>query len=146
MEWIVILLTLLAGVHAGPACGHAVLADAVKSPYISAFLSFLVGTLALGLMLALRRTPWPPVQDVTVLPWWAWTGGVMGAFFVTITIVAVPRLGATSVMAILVAGQMLFSLFMDHHGWLGVPAHPVSFWRILGAALLLIGVVLIRKF
>ena len=70
----------------------------------------------------------------------------MGAFFVTMTIVAVPRLGAMSVMALLIAGQMAMSLVLDHFGWLGIPAQPVSLWRILGAVLLFAGVVLIRKF
>jgi transporter family-2 protein len=70
----------------------------------------------------------------------------MGAFFVTMTIVAVPRLGAMSVMALLIAGQMAVSLVLDHFGWLGVQVHPITPWRILGAALLFAGVVLIRKF
>jgi len=38
------------------------------------------------------------------------------------------------------------SLVMDHFGWLGIPAQPISMWRILGAILLFTGVVLIRKF
>jgi transporter family-2 protein len=51
-----------------------------------------------------------------------------------------------SVMALLIAGQMGMSLVMDHFGWLGIPAQPISMWRILGAILLFTGVVLIRKF
>lgn len=147
MEWIIVFLTLLAGflMPVQPAV-NAMVAQVVKSPYISAFLSFLVGTLALGFLVVLQRTPWPPIKDVATLPWWVWTGGFMGAFFVTMTIVAIPRLGATSIMALLVSGQMLFSLLLDHYGWLGVPAHPINIWRVLGAALLLSGVVLIRKF
>ena len=70
----------------------------------------------------------------------------MGAFFVSMTLVAIPRLGAANVMALLVAGQMGLSLAMDHYGWLGVAVQPVSPWRILGAVLLLVGVVLIRRF
>jgi len=70
----------------------------------------------------------------------------MGAFFVTITILAVPRLGTMSVMALLIAGQMAMSLVMDHFGWMGIPAQPISVWRILGAILLFTGVILIRKF
>ena len=51
-----------------------------------------------------------------------------------------------SVMALLIAGQMAMSLVMDHYGWLGIPAQPMTLWRVLGAVLLLAGVILIRKF
>ena len=70
----------------------------------------------------------------------------MGAYFVTMTIVSVPRLGAMSVMALLIAGQMTMSLVMDHFGWLGIPSQPISPLRVLGALLLFVGVVLIRKY
>jgi transporter family-2 protein len=49
-------------------------------------------------------------------------------------------------MALLIAGQMAVSLVMDHYGLLGVAPQPISLWRILGAVLLFVGVVLIRKF
>lgn len=147
MDWTILVLTLLAGclMPVQPAI-NAVVAQAVHSPYISAFFSFLTGTVVLGLLVMAQRVAWPSGKILAELPWWAWTAGSLGAFFVCMTIVAVPRLGATSVMALLVAGQMGLSLVMDHYGWLGVAAHPISFWRILGAVLLLSGVVLIRKF
>lgn len=147
MDWLILALTLLAGclMPVQPAV-NAVVAQAVRSPYISAFFSFLVGTLVLWLLVVFQRTPWPPVKVLAGLPWWAWTAGFMGAFFVSMTLVAIPRLGAANVMALLVAGQMGLSLAMDHYGWLGVAVQPVSPWRILGAVLLLVGVVLIRRF
>lgn len=102
--------------------------------------------MALGLICVALRLPWPAWKTVSDLPWWLWTAGPMGAFFVTMTILAVPRLGAMSVMALLIAGQMAMSLVMDHYGWLGIPAQPMTLWRVLGAMLLLAGVILIRKF
>jgi transporter family-2 protein len=147
MEGLVLALTLLAGclMPVQPAV-NAVTAIFMGSPYLASFFSFLTGTLALGLVCLALRLPWPTGKVIADLPWWAWTAGPMGAFFVTMTIVAVPRLGAMSVMALLIAGQMAVSLVLDHFGWLGVQVHPITPWRILGAALLFAGVVLIRKF
>jgi transporter family-2 protein len=125
---------------------NAVTAVYMNSPYLASFFSFLTGTVALGLLCLALRLPWPDGKIVAGLPWWAWTAGPMGAFFVTMTIVAVPRLGTMSVMALLIAGQMTVSLVMDHYGLLGVAPQPITLWRILGAVLLFVGVVLIRKF
>lgn len=147
MDGFILILTLLAGclMPVQPAV-NAFVAQAVDSPYLSSFFSFLTGTVALGLMCLALRLDWPSGKVLAGLPWWCWTAGIMGAFFVTMTIVAIPRLGAMSVMALLVAGQMLMSLVLDHFGWLGIPEHPVSLPRVGGAVLLLAGVILIRKF
>ncbi len=147
MDGLILVLTALAGclMPVQPAV-NAVTAQMMSSPYLASFFSFLTGTLALGFLCLALRLPWPDGKIMLGLPWWAWLAGPMGAFFVTMTIVAVPRLGAMSVMALLIAGQMSTSLVLDHFGWLGIPAQPITMWRILGAILLFTGVVLIRKF
>lgn len=76
--------------------------------------------------------------------WASWTGGLFGAMFIGAAIVAVPHLGAATVLAPIVVGQMLGSLAFDHFGLLGVPQHPATLVRLGGAALLVLGVVLIR--
>lgn len=147
MEGLILVLTALAGclMPVQPAV-NAVAAHMMGSPYLASFFSFLTGTAVLGLLCLTLRLPWPDGRILAALPWWVWSAGTMGAFFVTMTIVAVPHLGAMSVMALLVAGQMAMSMVMDHFGWLGIPAQPISMGRILGAVLLFSGVVLIRKF
>ena len=147
MDGLILALTALAGclMPVQPAV-NAVTAVYMKSPYLASLFSFFTGTVALGLICLALRLPWPESKVIAGLPWWAWTAGPMGAFFVTMTIVAVPRLGTMSVMALLIAGQMAVSLILDHFGWLGVAAQPITPWRILGAVLLFAGVILIRRF
>jgi transporter family-2 protein len=60
--------------------------------------------------------------------------------------VLAPRLGVATTIALVVAGQMLAAVALDHYGLLGVPVRPVNAWRGLGAALLVAGVVLLRRF
>ena len=45
----------------------------------------------------------------------------------------------------LVTGQMLTSLLLDHHGWLGLEQRPVDLPRLIGVGLPIAGVVLIRR-
>ncbi|MBD5654315.1 MAG: DMT family transporter, partial [Candidatus Eremiobacteraeota bacterium] len=78
-------------------------------------------------------------------PWWAWTGGLLGAYFIFSTIVVVPRLGAAFAFALIVAGQMAASIAIDQFGLFGLPQTTASPARLAGAALLVAGVLLVRK-
>jgi transporter family-2 protein len=74
----------------------------------------------------------------------SWTGGIFGAIYIAISILLVPRLGAATVIALLVAGQMTGSLVFDHFGLFGLPVHPITAPRAIGAVLLLLGAILVR--
>lgn len=117
-----------------------------RSPVLAAAISFAVGTLALfGYALA-ARIPFPAPSHFAAAPWWVWVGGFLGAYFVFSTVVLAPKIGATSMLALILAGQMLASLVLDHFGWLGYPTQPISLLRILGALLIGAGVYLVRFF
>ena len=117
-----------------------------QSAILAATISFAVGTIGLFVYALCLRIPLPAVETLSGHPWWIWTGGLLGAFFVAATIVLAPRLGATSMIALIIAGQMTTSVVLDHFGWLGYQMHPVSGMRILGVFLLLGGVILVRLF
>lgn len=120
---------------------NARLAGAVASPVNAALISFAVGTLVLA---AVLRTP-PDMEATRALPFWAWLGGAYGAVFVVAAAFAVPRLGVASTITLMIAGQLALSLVLDHFGWLGVPRQPLSLTRIAGVALVLAGVLLVRR-
>jgi transporter family-2 protein len=90
------------------------------------------------------RDPWPAGAALARSNWWAWSGGFFGAIYIAVSILLLPRLGAATVVALIVMGQMLGSVAFDHYGWMGLPEHPADWQRILGALLLVGGVVLIR--
>lgn len=122
------------------------LADSIDSPLLAAFFSFAVGTVALFIYILLTGVPLGNLANAKYAPVIAWTGGLLGAFFVTVMATVVPRIGVAFAFSLAIGGQMLITLVIDHFGWLGVPEKPVSIPRVLGAALITIGVILIRKF
>jgi len=79
------------------------------------------------------------------LPWYAWPGGLYGAFFVAIAAFAAPRIGLSPLITIGIAGQIVVALLLDHLGAFGLPREPVSVGRVLGALLVIAGVVLVRR-
>jgi len=143
--WIIMLLVALAGgATALQAPTNARLAGALASPVNAAFVSFLVGTAALG-VLALTLQTRPDAAAMKALPWWTWIGGLYGAVFVVSAAWAVPRLGVAMTVILMVAGQILISVLLDHFGALGVPKQPLNLTRLLGVALVFGGVLLVRR-
>jgi bacterial/archaeal transporter family-2 protein len=122
------------------------LREALGAPVLAALLSFAVGTAVLlaALAMAHERPPEPPVW--LRAPWWAWFGGVCGAAYVLMTVLVIPRAGAAAALGLAVVGQLLASIVLDAFGLLGVPRHPLSLLRLLGALLLVGGVVLVERF
>jgi len=109
----------------------------------AATISFAVGTLALLLVSLLSGQG--SFRRIVEVPWWQLSGGLFGAFFVTMTIVGVPRIGTTAVLALTIASQLMAGMVMDHYGVFGMRGIPVDGKRIVGVALLLIGVFLVCK-
>ncbi len=116
------------------------------SPMWAAVISFVVGLAALLAVIVGMRQPAPTMQGLASAPWWAWCAGLMGAFYVAASAQLAAKLGATSLTALVVAGQILASLVIDHFNWFGFADHPVSLARLLGAGLLVVGVVLVLKY
>lgn len=142
-----ILLALAAGVCIPTQAGiNAQLSHWTRSPVLAAGISFAVGTFCLAFYAVAARISLPAPAALATAPWWVWSGGGLGAFFVTITIFLVPKLGATAMLALVLAGQMLASLSLDHVGAFAFPVHPISVPRILGVFMVATGVVLIQKY
>ena len=111
----------------------------------AALISFLVGTVALIGFLLATRAELPSREALAQVPWWAWFGGLMGAFYVAISTVVASDLGATSLLGLALLGQLATALLIDHYGWLGLPVHPITLTRLAGVAVLGAGVWLITR-
>lgn len=124
---------------------NAKLRTELGPPWWAGFVGYFVGLLATLAIILASGEPRLSSTMAARTSWPSWTGGVFGAIFVGTAILMVPRLGAATVLALIVVGQMLGSLTFDHVGLLGVPQHPATPVRWAGAALLVLGVVLIRS-
>jgi transporter family-2 protein len=100
----------------------------------SSLISFIVGTLALLIMVIVAGRG--NVRNVTDAACWELTGGLLGAYFVTMTIIAVPKLGTASVMSIVIAGQLITGALLDQTGMFGL--RQISLTPVRGAGILLL--------
>jgi bacterial/archaeal transporter family-2 protein len=146
-----ILLYMLFGFLAGTMLPfqfgiNAQLAHWLGSPVRASFVSFVVGTLVLGLVVLLFARGWPGSDRITGAPWWVWTGGLLGAFYVLGSVVTAPKLGAATLVALVLAGQTVASLAVDQYGWVGFKEEPATPGRLVGVVLVVAGVALVRVF
>lgn len=146
MKSVAYLLGLSAGFGLSMQIGmNAQLRRSLGGAYPAALVSFLVGTAALLLLVLVTRTAMPSRDALASIPWWAWFGGVLGAFYVAISTIVAAELGASSLLALAIAGQLAMALVIDNYGWLGLPVNPLTWTRMLGVALLGAGVWLVAR-
>jgi len=123
---------------------NAALRNEIGSPWWAGFVSYLGGTLAMLFMAILMRDPWPSANLIVKSNALSWSGGVFGAIYIAISILLLSKLGATTVIGFIVAGQLIGSILVDHFGLLGMSVHPFNPSRLAGAAMLVAGAVLVR--
>jgi len=139
------LMVLFAGgMIALQAPTNAMLAKAGGSPVLAALISFAVGTIAL-FCAWLASGNRPGTAAFGGLPAYAWVGGLYGAIYVAVAAYAAPRIGLAALITIGIAGQIAMALVLDHVGALGLTREPINAGRVLGALLVVAGVVLVRR-
>ena len=148
MKFIFLLGLAFAAGMLGPvqAGMNAKIGKALNDPFYAALISFAVGTAALLAYALAGRMDFSVVRTVSGVHWSLWLAGLLGAFYVTATIVLAPRLGTALTFGLVVAGQLTMAVIMDHFGLFGMPVQPVNWFRLAGIVLIVGGTMLIRWF
>ncbi|KIL45381.1 DMT family transporter [Jeotgalibacillus soli] len=136
MKWVYLLMALVGGVAVGiQAVVNGGLGKRIGVIEAS-FMSFLIGTVALffiviffgkGNFLALSAVPKGQL-----------IGGLLGAFYVFVMVMTVPKIGVTAAFFSIIAGQILISVIIDHFGLFGGQTYPLDAKK-LTAILLMLG-------
>lgn len=146
MHYAAMLATAVVGASLAVQIGlNATMRQHVDSALAAALINFLVGTLALFVFVLLGRGSLPVLAQAGGAPWWTWTAGLLGAMFIASSTVLGPLIGGATFLALLVAGQMIAALAIDHYGVLSFPVRPVDGWRVAGALCVVAGVFLMAR-
>lgn len=120
---------------------NALLKRRVGSPYTAALISFVVALIFLLLLLTATGQEWSlPAAALEGAPLWIWAGGLCGAIFLTGNILLHARLGSVQTIVLPVMGQILMGLIIDTYGYFHAAQTPLSLLRIVGAILVVGGV------
>ncbi|MBX3702599.1 MAG: DMT family transporter [Steroidobacteraceae bacterium] len=146
MPYAAMIATALVGASLAVQIGlNATMSRHTGSPLAASFINFAIGTVALLVLLFAVRGGLPALAQAPAAPWWAWGAGLLGALYVASSTVLGPLVGGAAFLALLVAGQMIAALVIDHYGVLSFPVRPIDAWRIGGALLVVAGVFLLSR-
>jgi transporter family-2 protein len=146
MKYLFFILPVMAGLTISTQAGvNSQLKIAVDNPWVAAFISFFVGTVILGLYILATRQPAPSVTQLRGIELYKYSGGLLGAFFVTVIIFSVQRIGSANVFALVIAGQLFMALLYDHYGLFGFKQSDINWAKIAGVLLMIAGAYLINK-
>jgi transporter family-2 protein len=148
MRFLSILVMVLAGFFLsiqGPI--NARLRLVLESPIFAATISFFSGGFVLLCIMATGAFGGigTGLRGLQSAPLWTYLGGVLGISFVLGAIIAIPNVGVVVAICAAILGQMIGSFLSDTFGWFGVNKVPADPLRLLGIALLIVGVLLVQR-
>ncbi len=124
---------------------NAQLFQSLENKWLASAVSFVVITAFFCCMFAIFPNPLPNPEGLANMPWWAPLGGLVGAVQVYAGLTLVNQVGAGPFVGLTVTAALVASLVLDHYGCFHLPVHAINTGRVLGAALMVGGVVLIAK-
>jgi transporter family-2 protein len=147
MKYVLMTITFFVGaIIPVQAILNARLGKQTLGPLMGALLSFLTGTIVLFVLnVIINGSAMFNPRTYATGPWYIWLGGTMGAIFVGYITWVNQQQGMALTFAIVVAGQIFISLFIDHYGLFGSAVRTITLEKIIGAALIIGGVILIKK-
>ena len=118
----------------------------IGGPLMGSLMSFFVGIICLFVLnLSLNFSSVVQLKPSSTSPWYLWLGGLFGAIFVAYITWVNQKQGMALTFSLVVSGQILISLVIDHYGLLGSTIRTITLDKIIGALLIITGLVLIKK-
>ena len=141
-----LFVTLAGALNAVQSGSNAELVKSLGRPWLVALAVSLVTTAVFVVAVVLGGLRAPPQGAMGSPPWWAWTGGVCGALYVTSTLFFARQMGAGLFTGLTITAGIIVSIALDHFGLVGFRQHTAGTLRVTGAALMIAGLVLVARF
>ena len=124
---------------------NAQLGVLLKSSMIGTSIAFLVSFIFTVSVMALSAKQYPNLTEIKSVPLYLWfTGGALSAFGVGMFYFLIPKMGVGSMMSYALSGQILITILASHLGWFDLPVKPINNFKVTGAVLLIVGILLIN--
>ena len=142
-----LLIAIVAGALVPFQAGsNAALGKMLGHPLWATLVSLTVSVVIVLMVSSILRIPKPEIAGLTHLPIWVWFGGIAGVIYITCALMLTPKLGATSFIVCVIAGQLIASLAIDYFGLMGLVEKEINFGRIAGVAMVFLGSLTVQWF
>ena len=125
---------------------NTALGKQLQSPYFSALTVFIIAALGVATYILLSRSTVPTAAQFAAAPQWVYLRGLLGGTYILLIVICAPKLGIGNVTVMVLLGQILAAMIIDHFGLLGAVVHQINWQRLVGIFLMIAGVFLIKTF
>jgi transporter family-2 protein len=127
------------------AATNAVFSKSIGNPVITGLMVFIIGLAGMAVFALVSRTGVPTVQQLSSAPAYSYLGGLIVATYVVMITILAPRIGVGPAIGLIVTGQIVCAVLIDHFGWFNVAVHPISLTRLAGVLLMIGGIYFVMK-
>lgn len=127
------------------AATNAIFSKSVGNTLVTGLSVFVIGLAAMLAVVLVSRTDWPTPQQLASAPAYSYLGGIIVATYVVMITILIPRIGVGTAIGLIVTGQVIGAVAIDHFGWFHVAVRTISLSRAIGLALMVGGVYLVMK-
>lgn len=127
------------------AATNAVFSKSIGNPLITGLMVFIVGLIGMIVFIIISRTSFPTPQQLISAPTYSYLGGIIVATYVVMITILTPRIGVGSAIALIVTGQIICAILIDHFGLFNVQVRTIDTGRIMGIVLMIIGIYFVMK-
>lgn len=146
MKTLSLLVLMLAGAAlTTQSAVNSQLRGSLHSVMWAVLVSYLVGSLAAAAVLLVSQEPAPSLAGLGTVKWYQWTGGALGMVYIAAITFLLHRVGAASLFALVVAGQLLTALAYDQFGLLGLSRSSFTPARLAGVLFMAVGAYLLNR-
>lgn len=124
---------------------NAQLSKQIQNPLFASIISVtiaLIGLLAIYAVKANDKFNFSVLKQISP---WLYIGGLFGTFYIYGIVLLIPKIGSLMVFTLIIAGQLIMAMIIDHYGLLGVQQQAITYKSIIGVALIGFGIYLIKK-
>lgn len=117
----------------------------LKKPILASVAQSVSSTVFAIAIVALSLKTLPNSTTLKEVPVYLWfTGGLFSVIGISLYYYTIPKLGLSTMIAIGLSGQLIFSVVAGHFGWLNMPMEPISIKKIAGLVFILAGILFIK--
>ncbi len=127
------------------AATNAAFSKSIGNPIATGIMVFVIGFVGMLIFSIFSKTQLPTLQGLKQAPLYGYLGGLIVATYVIMITILTPRIGVGSAIGLIVTGQILCAVAIDHFGLFNVAVRHITISRVLGMLLMIAGIYLVMK-
>ena len=127
------------------AATNAAFSKSIGNPITTGLMVFVVGFLGMSIVSVAMKAALPTVQQLSTAPWYGYARGIIVATYVVMITLLVPHIGVGTAISLIVTGQIICAVLIDHFGLFNVQVRTIDLSRLTGILLMIAGIYLVMR-